>query len=205
MKRRIIEIDRSRCTGCGSCIPDCPEGALRVIEGKAALVSDLYCDGLGACVGMCPEGAISVVEREADAYDERAVMAGITPQGKGVIRAHLEHLLGHGEQGLYRQAIAYLEEQGIPVPEHRAGAEPEAPSRREKGKEVPSALAQSETAPAAPSALQQWPVQLRLVNPASPWFEDADLLIAADCAPFAYAGFHPSFLEGRRLLIRSDF
>src|SRR5512139_84455 len=117
MKRKIIDIDQKKCTGCGQCIPDCPEGALQLIDGKARLVSDLFCDGLGACIGTCPEGAIAVVEREAEAYDERAVMGTIAPQGEGVIRAHLEHLLGHGETGLYRQAVDYLHEQNIPVPD----------------------------------------------------------------------------------------
>lgn len=56
MKRKIIDIDQEKCTGCGLCIPDCPEGALQIIDGKARLVSDLFCDGLGACIGTCPEG-----------------------------------------------------------------------------------------------------------------------------------------------------
>jgi len=108
MKRNIITIDEERCTGCGLCIPDCPEGALQIIEGKARLVSDLFCDGLGACLGTCPEGAISVIEREAGAYDEQAVMATIARQGAAVIKAHLEHLNGHGQTALYNEAIEYL-------------------------------------------------------------------------------------------------
>jgi len=113
MKRKIISIDESKCTGCGQCIPDCPEGALQLIEGKARLVSDLFCDGLGACIGTCPEGAISVIEREAAPYDEKAVMAIIVKQGVPVIKAHLEHLAGHGQVALYDQAIEYLIETGI--------------------------------------------------------------------------------------------
>ena len=58
--REIIKIDEEKCTGCGLCIPNCPEGALQIIDGKARLVSDLFCDGLGACIGHCPEGAITV-------------------------------------------------------------------------------------------------------------------------------------------------
>ncbi|MBA7476151.1 hypothetical protein ES707_11530 [subsurface metagenome] len=82
MKRKIIDIDEEKCTGCGLCIPDCPEGALQIIDGKARLVSDLFCDGLGACIGTCPEGAICVVEREAGPYDEKTVMAKIVPPGR---------------------------------------------------------------------------------------------------------------------------
>src|SRR5271169_1297002 len=95
MKRKIIQIDETKCTGCGQCIPDCPEGAIRIIEGKARLVSDLFCDGLGACLGHCPEGAINVIEHEAAAYDEKMAMETIAPQGEAVIRVHLEHLANH--------------------------------------------------------------------------------------------------------------
>jgi len=68
MKRQIITIDEEKCNGCGVCIPNCHEGALQIIDGKARLVSDLFCDGLGACIGHCPEGAISIIEREAEPY-----------------------------------------------------------------------------------------------------------------------------------------
>ena len=97
MKRKIITIDQDKCTGCGECIPNCPEGAIQMIDGKARLVSDLMCDGLGACLGHCPVGAITIEEREADAYDERKVMQNIIPQGPNTIKAHLEHLRLAGE------------------------------------------------------------------------------------------------------------
>ena len=212
MKRRIIEIDEERCTGCGECVPDCPEGALQVLDGKARLVSDLFCDGLGACLGTCPEGAIAVIEREAEPYNEKTVMANIVRQGEAVIRAHLEHLAGHGEMGLYDQAIEYLHENGLSVPAHRAGPVPSAaPTAACPSAGCPGAAARTiERSPHGGgeregerpgSELRQWPVQLKLLNPAAPYFDDADLLIAADCVPFAYAGFHQEFLRGRIVII----
>lgn len=230
MKRKIISIDEAKCTGCGQCIPDCPEGALQLIDGKARLVSDLFCDGLGACIGTCPEGAISVIEREAVPYDEKAVMATIVKQGPLVIKAHLEHLAGHGQIALYDQAVEYLTGNGIPIPEHatperkpagppqthspagrmgEGSACPPGPHATHPFAGCPGSAARSipRAGPRQPvggvtdSELRQWPVQLSLLNPAAPYFENADLLVAADCVPFAYAGFHAEFLRGRIVII----
>ena len=116
-KRKIIKVDEAKCTGCGGCIPNCPEGALQVIDGKARLVSDLFCDGLGACVGHCPEGAMTVEEREAEPYDEAKVMANIVTAGPNTIAAHLKHLKDHSACEYYEQAVAYLKEHNVPNPE----------------------------------------------------------------------------------------
>jgi len=213
MKRKILRIDEEKCTGCGQCIPDCPEGALQILEGKARLVSDLFCDGLGACVGTCPEGALSVTEREAGPYDERAVMAQIVPQGEPVIRAHLEHLLAHGEKALHRQAVAYLEEHRIPVPGRDTTACVANPAQiaahpfmgcpgvgpRSIARKGGAAPGVAEAGPG--SELRQWPVQLALLNPAAPYFDHADLLVSADCVPFAYAGFHRDLLRDKIVII----
>ncbi len=212
MKRKIIKIDQDFCNGCGQCLPNCPEGALQLIDGKARLVSDLFCDGLGACIGTCPLGAIHVEEREAEPYDEKKVMANIIPQGTNVIRAHLDHLAAHNEQGYMEQARQYLREKGLQV----TGAEkpknpaphgcPGAQMRDRRGREQahpatglgtlrPSA--DSVRKAPAPSELRTWPVQLQLINPQASFFDDADLLIAADCVPFALASFHEDFVKGK--------
>jgi ferredoxin len=123
MKRKIIQIDDEKCNGCGVCIPDCPEGALQMIDGKARLVSDLFCDGLGACIGTCPQGAITTIEREAEAYNERRVMSeNIIPKGQNTIKAHLKHLKDHNEAEYYQQAVDVLTEQGIEIPKEEKPA-----------------------------------------------------------------------------------
>ncbi|TET21891.1 MAG: 4Fe-4S dicluster domain-containing protein, partial [Candidatus Cloacimonadota bacterium] len=113
--RQIIQIDEEKCNGCGLCIPNCPEGALQIIDGKARLISDLFCDGLGACIGHCPEEAILIEEREADPYDEKKVMENIIKQGKNVVKAHLLHLKEHGENNLLHQAMEVLKENNVDI------------------------------------------------------------------------------------------
>ncbi|MHA1730437.1 MAG: ATP-binding protein [Promethearchaeota archaeon] len=211
--REIIKIDEEKCTGCGACVPNCPEGALQVIDGKARLVSDLFCDGLGACIGECPEGAISVEKREAEPYDEAKVMVNIIAAGENTIRAHLDHLRGHGELDLLARAEAALREAGVPVPP-RAGVEVEAPAmacgcpstmvrdfRGGNGATETPSPARDDGSPRAGSELKTWPIQLHLLNPHVPFFRDADLVIAADCVGFASPNFHQDFLRGKVLVI----
>ena len=113
MLRKIIQIDEEKCNGCGLCIPNCHEGALQIIDGKARLISDLFCDVLGACLGHCPEGAIEIIEREAQPYNESVVMETIVKQGRNTILAHLEHLRDHNENELLKEAVAYIKKHQI--------------------------------------------------------------------------------------------
>jgi NAD-dependent dihydropyrimidine dehydrogenase PreA subunit len=207
-KRKIIKIDEDKCNGCGLCIPNCPEGALKIIDGKVRLISDLFCDGLGACIGHCPEGAITIEERDATPYDERRVMENIVKQGPNVIKAHLNHLKEHGETGYLKAAMEYLKEKKIAVP--TAGGHKHGAAHGFSGcpglkvidfgrKETPKAS--SEGPGKRESSLRQWPVQISLVPPTAPYLRGADLLIAADCVPFAYAAFHEDLLEGKVLLV----
>lgn len=203
-KRKIISIDEKKCNGCGLCVPNCPEGAIRIIEHKARLISDLFCDGLGACIGRCPQGAITIEEREAAAYDEDKVMANIVKQGPNVIKAHLEHLRERRELVYLKQAADFLKKKNINITldeaAHHAPGGFGCPGSRmmDFRKKTPQAVKGNLS---VDSELGQWPVQLRLVPAHAPYFEDADLLIAADCVPFAYASFHQDLLKGKILLV----
>lgn len=205
MKRKIIKIDEEKCNGCGLCLPNCPEGALQLIDGKVRLISDLFCDGLGACLGHCPQGAIEVVEREAEPYSEEKVMENIIQAGSNTIKAHLAHLKDHGETDYLQQAIAVLKNNNIPIPqleekmsEHcgcpgakmidfNSGKERGPDNGQESGKR--------------PSQLRQWPVQLHLVPPNAPYFQGKDVVLAADCVAYAVADFHKDYLKGKSLVI----
>ncbi|MCP4176220.1 MAG: 4Fe-4S dicluster domain-containing protein [bacterium] len=200
MKRQIIKIDQEKCNGCGLCVPNCPEGAIQMIDGKARLISDLFCDGLGACIGECPEGAIEIEEREAVPYDEGKVMANIVKQGANTIKAHLKHLRDHDQKKFLQEAVMFLKENKIPLPDleekHHFQGCPGSRQRvikREKSESTENISLNSE--------LSQWPTQLNLVSPDASFFENSDLLVCADCVPFAHANFHSKLLKGKSLVM----
>jgi len=219
MIREIVNIDEDLCNGCGLCVPNCHEGALQIIDGKARLISELMCDGLGACLGHCPEGAITIEKREADEYDEVVVVKQIIPKGKNTMVAHLKHLKEHGETGFLKQAVSYLKLHASEIPfsvdaviseVHNTKVESSGGGCASGGcpgsKEVifePQNLkfAGAPVATEAPSALRQWPVQMHLINPAGATFQGTDLLLAADCVAFSMGNFHSKFLAGKSLVI----
>jgi len=208
-------------------VEGCQEGALKLIDGKARLVSELYCDGLGACLGDCPVGAITLESREAEAYDERAVMQRLLPQGENVVRAHLAHLSQHGQMDLLEQAKEFLKERGMIVPGLQDGiTQSQSPcSGVKKNVQTIGYSMQKSVSGGCPgsqmkmsalsgrssdvrsdsrtanSELKQWPVQLHLLSPVAPYWEGADVLVAADCTAFAAGDFHATYLRGKRLAI----
>jgi NAD-dependent dihydropyrimidine dehydrogenase PreA subunit len=230
MKRDILKIDEELCNGCGVCVPNCHEGALQVIDGKVRLVSELMCDGLGACIGHCPEGAITIETREAEPYNERAVMEKMKDKGKNTIIAHLKHLKDHGETGFLQDGVSYLKEyrdqldfnlDEVMIAVHNHGKEPETarmirnlnhehshghsgggcPGSRTMVIEKPVNSERESVTSDQPSELRQWPVQMHLVNPQAPYFRGSDLLLAADCVAFSMGGFHSNHLKGKSLAI----
>ncbi len=204
-KRKIITIDEVKCNGCGLCIPNCPEGAIQLIDKKARLISDIFCDGLGACLGHCPEGAITIEERETEAYNESLVMENIIKQGPTVIKAHIEHLKDHGETGYLKEAMAVLKKKDIKLSEEKNMSHQHAAPGGCPGSQMLDRSEESdsseETKGTRTSQLRQWPVQLHLVSPAAPYFKGKDVLLAADCTAFAVGDFHKDWLKGKSLAI----
>lgn len=199
MKRRIIKIDEDKCTGCGECIPDCPEGALQIIDGKARLISDLFCDGLGACIKKCPENAMTIEEREAEEYNEQKVMVNIAKGGANVIKAHLKHLKEHGEDKLFNEAIKYLKDNNLEVPNMEENKPCGCPGSMQR--DMRNKLKSENNNTHMNSELENWPIQLKLINQNAPYLDNIDLLISADCVPFTYANFHSKFLKGKVLMM----
>ena len=187
--RQIVRIDEEKCNGCGDCIPNCAEGALQLVNGKARLVAENLCDGLGACLGHCPQGAIIVEEQLVDEFDEAAVAAHLSrkapsrapasahqPSPPAVALSGSQHGHSHGGGGCPGSQLRFF------------------PSR-------PAAATSQTKPPERSSRLGQWPVQLTLVPPSGPLWQNADVLLAADCVPFAFADFHDKLLAGKTLAI----
>jgi NAD-dependent dihydropyrimidine dehydrogenase PreA subunit len=171
MLRKIVQIDEEKCNGCGVCISGCHEGALKIIDGKAKLISDSYCDGLGACLPACPQNAIAIVEREAESFDEEAVKGHLAGRGKAV------HTPSAPRPGGCPGSMVRMIEREWPADDVRYDVSPQK------------------------SELRQWPCQLQLVPVNAPYFKQAHLLIAADCAAYACADLHAKFMRNKITLI----
>ena len=170
--RQIIKIDEEKCDGCGLCVPECAEGAIQIIDGKARIVKEEYCDGLGACLEHCPQDALIIEERESEEFNEEAVKTHLRSLGRSAEVHHHHH-----------QGVACPSAMALQLERHTDEA------------------THDEESATLPSQLQNWPVQITLVPPGAPYFENADLLIAADCVPFAYANFHQELLKGKVVVI----
>ena len=167
MKRQIITIDQEKCNGCGLCVSACHEGAIAMVDGKAALLRDDYCDGLGNCLPACPTGAITFEEREAAAFDEAAVKKNMEQNRE----RHQAEPLACGCPGTHARAIERQAQEPVAAPAQAA------------------------------SRLNQWPVQIKLVPVNAPYFDNANLLVAADCAAYAHGDFHQTFMRNKITLI----
>lgn len=216
MIREIVKIDEDLCNGCGLCVPNCHEGALQIIDGKARLISDLMCDGLGACLGHCPEGAIAIEKREAVPYNETEVMRDMVNKGRNTVVAHLKHLNDHNETAFLQEGINYLKANSSTLSfdleeiiDEIHGIKTEAASGCATGgcpgskavTIIPDQIQLAGGTQDQPSQLRQWPVQLHLINPMAPYFKGADLLVAADCTAFSMGNFHSKWLKDKSLII----
>jgi ferredoxin len=180
MLRQIIKIDEDLCNGCGLCVSACHEGAIAIVDNKAKLIRDDYCDGLGNCLPVCPTGAITFETREAMEYNEEEVKKNMERKESKKSNA-TEH--NHMFSGCPGSRMMNLRE-----------------NDNENKPEAKSNKKEEENRIHNPSMLRQWPVQIQLVPFNAPYFNGADLLIAADCTAYSYGDFH-SFMKDKITLI----
>lgn len=180
--RKIIKIDEELCDGCGQCVPDCAEGSLKIVNGKAKLVADNLCDGLGACLGSCPTGALQIVEREAEEFDEDAVEAYLASEQQREKQSPTKGASDTDHKG---------------CPSARLQSFPQSASSACQTANLPTQQAAGD----GQSLLQHWPVQIRLIPAHAPFLQNSDLLVAADCTAVAAANFQGSYLRGKTVMM----
>lgn len=186
MKRKIVQINEDKCNGCGACIDICAEAALELINGKAKIVKDFYCDGMGACLDVCPVDALKIVEKEVTKYDPQKTYEHVK-KARGKKEAQKVHGINKDESS--------------PEPPSMACGCPGTMMKDFRQGRASSAKVEEKNTTNAESQLRQWPIQLHLLSPHAPYFKNADLIISADCVPFAYANFHEQFLQGKILIM----
>ncbi|MDP2865787.1 MAG: 4Fe-4S ferredoxin, partial [Elusimicrobiota bacterium] len=160
--------------------------------------------------------AIKIEERQAEPYDEVKVMEGMVEHGPNTIKAHLKHLKDHAQKTFLKQAFDYLKQHNIPNPlEEEKDMSKDKEHKHKHGGHEPCGCPGGQTLdlrdgcgceeqagdPAAKSQLRQWPVQLHLASPMAPYFQKADVVVAADCTAFAYGNFHNDFMKGKAIVI----
>ena len=205
VKRKIVEIDEEKCNGCGECVPACDEGAIKIEDGVAKLKEERLCDGLGDCLGECPKDAINIVEREADEFDEEAVREELKSMG----RDPSEFESGHGSHAHAGGGCPGARMRNMAAEGAAEGKDAGEESGRESGRDGSGSAGSSEAKAVSSgdvsisinSQLEQWPVQLNLLPETAPFFQGADLLVAADCVPFAYADFHLDLLQDKKVVV----
>jgi ferredoxin len=191
--RKIIEIDRDKCDGCGICTDACAEGALVLDdENKAVLAKEIYCDGMGACLDVCPTDALKIVERESEAYNPKKTYQHVLKTRGEEAAAQV-----HGIHDEHQDHEEHHAEAANPVDQPLACGCPGSMAQEIK-KTAPST---ENRAVSGASELSQWPIQLHLVSPFAPYFNESDLLIAADCTAFTLGSFHQDLLKGKKLII----
>lgn len=188
--RKIIKIDEELCDGCGQCVPDCAEGSLKIVDGKAKLVADKLCDGLGACLGACPTGALQIIEREADEFDEEAVEKYLEEEKRKQQGQSQSETMDCGCASTHIQSFPSLAANGSNQPGKIGGESP-----------CKSANAPTQIPGTSNSALSHWPVQIRLIPAHAPFLQNADLLVAADCTAVAVRNFQENYLEGKAVMM----
>jgi len=182
MKRKIITINEDLCDGCGNCVTACSEGALQLVDGKAKLVKENFCDGFGDCMGECPTGALVIEERESKPFD---------------IEATKEFLLKtKGKEAVWRMEEAQKKHE----PKEHKPLPCGCPGSMLQTLQIKKPSAESSHQNLEPQ-LRNWPVQITLLPLKAPYYQGADLLVAADCCAYAYAGFHNDFIKGRTLAL----
>jgi Fe-S-cluster-containing hydrogenase component 2 len=191
--RNIVKIDEEKCNGCGECVNACAEGAIEIVNGKAKLISEIYCDGLGACLGKCPQDAITVEKRESADFDEEATKAHLAEKKRPQEGFKFEC------PGMMAQQLRGKEETSETG---SASSQVKRPSGFKEMSDVKHASGVRELSGVGQaSELMHWPVQLKLVSPAAKYFAGADLLLVADCVPFAMGDFHKRFLKEHSVVV----
>lgn len=192
MKRKIIRIDEDKCNGCGNCVTACAEGALQLVDGKARLIKEQFCDGFGDCIGECPTGALIIEERESEAFDMDATREHVRAEGGEAAVSRMD-TAGAGHEETPKAKSAAGPPRACPGSLMRSAPRQSAPEHRTPAAGGPAHVLQSD--------LEQWPVQLHLLQAGAPFLRDRELVVLSTCSPVASADVHWRFIRGRAVAV----